>query len=242
MAFLHLGADRGITRADGESLAGHNWRAVKHGANGVTAVAHAWDRPDGVLIVEPAAGVHPTVRTDDVPKIEVAAATAVGDTLIMTADGRARPAPATGGYSLGRALTSAAANGVVSVELNIEAQFVSVHGLIAGADLSAATNLFKLVKSDTEATSVVVCSAVTDQVRGVLLTPAADNAAVEIGIAGLLPVRANGVLALGATVGTSDDGEGAATTTTTHYTIGQVVVAAANAGDTAVVVGNVVRL
>lgn len=230
------GIDVGTRRAIAD-LSGHQFRCVKFDAGGVNVVDHAWDRPDGVLLNNPKAGQAAVVRIVGIPKAVASAIVAVGDRLIMDEDGKVAPAPQHGGFIVGTALSDAtAADQVVTFVVDIEPQCLIVE-LLAGANLSAAANLFKLVEVDNEASSVNVCNNTADVIRGVLLNRPADNGIAKVGIAGILPVRANAALTLGAAVGTSTDGEGAGASGT-NPVIGIVIVAASAAGDTAVVLAS----
>ena len=103
--------------------------------------------------------------------------------------------------------------------------------LKAAADLSA--KQYHIVKL-ASATTVNVCSAITDVPIGVLLNNPASGEAAEICILGVSKIVADGTIAAGNLLGTSADGQAdaiAAGSDTTVYTIGQAI-GAASAGET----------
>lgn len=108
-----------------------------------------------------------------------------------------------------------------------EAAQIKFGQLTAGADLSAKQYHFVKLAS---ATTVDVCSAITDKPIGVLQnTPTAGQAA-EVCIFGITKVVADGILAAGNIIGTSNDGQADAIapgTDTTVYTMGQAIEVAA---------------
>lgn len=107
-----------------------------------------------------------------------------------------------------------------------------VFTLPAGADLSAAANQFKLVKLDGSG-NAVLCSAVTDVPIGVLQNTPASGDAASIMAVGISKVQGGGALAIGNLIGPNASGQAVAETPgtdTTHYVIGVVLEANANAG------------
>lgn len=106
-----------------------------------------------------------------------------------------------------------------------EGPMIMIPGLIAGADLSAASNQFKFVKLSANKT-VVVCTAVTDKPIGVLQnTPTSGQAATVCGL-GVTKVQGDADLGYGDEIGTSNDGQAAAYvagTDTTKYPCGTVI-------------------
>lgn len=105
--------------------------------------------------------------------------------------------------------------------------------LKAGADLSASSNQYKLVKLDANG-NAVLCSAVTDVPIGVLQNTPAQNDAATIGFDGITKVMGGAALAIGNAIGPDASGRAIAETAgtdTTHYVIGTVLVANAGAGD-----------
>lgn len=108
-----------------------------------------------------------------------------------------------------------------------EAAQIKFGQLTAGADLSAKQYHFVKLAS---ATTVDVCSAITDKPIGVLQNTPTSGQAAEVCIFGITKVVADGVLAAGNLIGTSSDGQAdaiAAGTDTTVYTMGQAIEAAA---------------
>ena len=104
--------------------------------------------------------------------------------------------------------------------------------LLAGADLSAESNLYKLVKLSTG--KVILTTGTTDIPFGVLITLGVEDAAVTVLRLGRTKINANEALSVGDKIGTSADGQAAPYvfgTDTTKYIIGDVIVAAGAAGD-----------
>jgi len=99
--------------------------------------------------------------------------------------------------------------------------------LTAGADLSAKQYHFVKMAS---ATTVDVCSAITDVPIGVLQNDPTSGNTATICIFGVTKVVADGTLAAGNVIGTSADGQAdaiVAGTDTTVYVMGQAITAAA---------------
>lgn len=97
---------------------------------------------------------------------------------------------------------------------------------IAGADLSAESNLWKFVKRNGTGRQVVLCSAVTDKPCGVLQTLATSGNVVTVMMLGQSKISGDANLAQGNMIGTSADGQAAAYafgTDTTKYIVGEVV-------------------
>jgi hypothetical protein len=102
---------------------------------------------------------------------------------------------------------------------------LTIPGLVAGADLSAATNQFRFVKLSA-ARTVVLCSAITDRPIGVLQNRPQNGEAATVCALGVSKVRGDANLANADLIGTSADGEAAAVTpgtSTTVYIAGQVI-------------------
>lgn len=102
---------------------------------------------------------------------------------------------------------------------------ICIPGLVAGADLSAATNQFRFVKLSA-ARTVVLCAAITDRPVGVLQNRPQNGEAAVVCAIGVSKLRGDANLANGDLIGTSADGEAAALTpgtSTTVFTAGQVV-------------------
>ena len=103
--------------------------------------------------------------------------------------------------------------------------------LTAGADLSSSQFYFVKLAS---ATTVDVCSAITDIPIGILQNTPESGETATIAIFGISKVSADGTLAAGNLIGTSADGLAdaiVAGTDTTVYVMGQAVTAA-SAGET----------
>ena len=112
-----------------------------------------------------------------------------------------------------------------------EAAQIRFGNLTAAADLSSKQYYFVKLAS---ATTVNVCSAITDIPIGVLQNTRESGEAAEVCIFGITKVSADGTLAAGNLIGTSADGQAdaiAAGTDTTVYTQGQAITAA-SAGET----------
>ena len=112
-----------------------------------------------------------------------------------------------------------------------EAAQIRFGNLTAAADLSSKQYYFVKLAS---ATTVNVCSAITDIPIGVLQNTPESGEAAEVCIFGITKVSADGTLAAGNLIGTSADGQAdaiAAGSDTTVYTQGQAITAA-SAGET----------
>jgi len=107
-----------------------------------------------------------------------------------------------------------------------EAAQIKLGQLTASADLSA--KQFHFVKL-ASATTVDVCSGVTDKPIGILQNSPASGQAAEICIFGITKVVSDGTTAAGNLIGTSSDGQAAVytTTDTTKYICGQAIEAGA---------------
>lgn len=99
---------------------------------------------------------------------------------------------------------------------------------VTGADLSAASNAYKVVKFDVNA-NVVAVAAITDIPAGVLYDTAIAGKAVPLAIGGIVKCVAGATIAAGAPVATKADGT-LQTAVTTQYVLGTARVAAV-AGD-----------
>lgn len=99
----------------------------------------------------------------------------------------------------------------------------------AGGDLSSKQYHFVKLNSSGQ---VVICSGVTDIPHGVLQNAPAQGQTAEVMCLGVSKVVSDGVVGVGALVGTSADGQAAAYvagTDTTKYPVGRHVGAAAGA-------------
>lgn len=108
-----------------------------------------------------------------------------------------------------------------------EAAQIKFGQVVAAADLSA--KQFHFVKL-ASATTVAVCSAITDKPIGVLQNSPTAGQSAEICIFGITKVVADGVLAAGNLIGTSADSQAdaiVAGTDTTVYVLGQAIEVAA---------------
>lgn len=113
-----------------------------------------------------------------------------------------------------------------------ESPQVSIGTLTAAADLSAKQYHFVKLAS---ATTVNVCTAVTDVPIGVLQNKPTSGQAAEVCLFGVSKVVADATLAAGNVIGTSADSQAQPLTVgteTTVYTCGQAI-EAASAGETA---------
>ena len=118
-----------------------------------------------------------------------------------------------------------------------EASQIRFGNLTAAADLSSKQYHFVKLAS---ATTVNVCTAITDIPIGILQNDPTSGQAAEICIFGISKVVADGTLAAGNTVGTSADSQCdaiVAGTDTTVYVMGQAFTAA-SAGETTTIFVN----
>lgn len=105
-----------------------------------------------------------------------------------------------------------------------DGQQITIPGLLAGADLSAATNQFKFVKL-TAAKTIDVCDDPTDLPIGVLQNRPNLNEAAEVVGIGVTKIQGDADLAYGDEIGTSTDGQAAAYTAanTTYFIVGRII-------------------
>ncbi len=107
---------------------------------------------------------------------------------------------------------------------------LKIPGLKAGADLSALANQYKFVKLDANG-DIVIPTAATDVVIGVLQNrPKAGEPAEVCGI-GVSKIQADAALAEGARIGTSADGQAVAKTVAAELVVGQLLTEAGGAGE-----------
>jgi hypothetical protein len=119
-----------------------------------------------------------------------------------------------------------------------EGSQLSLGTLTAAADLSAKQYHFVKLAS---ATTVNVCTAVTDVPVGVLQNTPTSGQAAEVVFLGISKVIADATLAAGNVIGTSADSQAqplVVGTETTVYTAGQAITAA-GAGETATALINI---
>lgn len=119
-----------------------------------------------------------------------------------------------------------------------ESSQLKIGTLTAAADLSAKQYHFVKLAS---ATTVNVCSAVTDVPIGVLQNTPTSGQSAEIVFMGVSKVIADATLAAGNVIGTSADAQAQPLTVgteTTVYTCGQAI-SAASAGETATALINI---
>jgi hypothetical protein len=88
----------------------------------------------------------------------------------------------------------------------------------AGADLSAAANLYKCVKLDSNG-NAVICSAITDKTIGSLQDLGKQGRAVPVSYEGIAKFKAGATIAAGDPVATKADGT-LQVAATTQYVIG----------------------
>lgn len=110
-----------------------------------------------------------------------------------------------------------------------EANLKLIPGLKAGADLSAATMQYKLVKLSAAGT-VIPCAATTDEPIGVLQNRPKSGEGADVAYAGVSKCRAGDEVTLGEPIGPDADGDGHGTTTANHYTIGKALTVTTGAG------------
>jgi len=113
-----------------------------------------------------------------------------------------------------------------------EAAQLKFGNLTAAADLSSKQYHFVKLAS---ATTVNVCTAITDLPIGILQNDPTSGQAAEVTIFGISKVVADGTLAAGNVIGTSADSQADAITrgTDTTVTVMGVAIEAASAGETA---------
>lgn len=107
---------------------------------------------------------------------------------------------------------------------------IKLPGLTAAADLSAKQYYFVKLAS---ATTVNVCSALTDVPIGVLQNTPTSGQAAEVLALGVSKVSGDENLAAGSLIGPSADGQAdirTIGTDTTHYVVGQVILDNSAAG------------
>lgn len=108
-----------------------------------------------------------------------------------------------------------------------------IPGLKAGADLSAETNRYRLVKLSA-ANTVVLCTAVTDKAVGVLQNRPLSGENAKVCAWGLTKVRGGAGLSVDDRIAPATDAEAVAVThgsDTTTYPIGTVLEGTSNAGE-----------
>src|SRR4051794_8128777 len=88
----------------------------------------------------------------------------------------------------------------------------------AGADLSAAANLYKVVKLDSSGNAVLT-AAITDVSFGILQDLGKQGQPVPVAVGGISKAKAGATIAAGAPVATKADGT-LQTAATTQYVIG----------------------
>jgi hypothetical protein len=116
-------------------------------------------------------------------------------------------------------------------------------GAVAGADLSAASTIFKFVKfSGTTSSAVVLCAATTDIPCGVLQAPAPTSDTgqpVEVTMLGETKLNDDGTSVASNIVGTNASGQ-STPILATMYPVGRIVVASGASGAFATAVVNCV--
>ncbi|CAB4145721.1 hypothetical protein UFOVP1219_70 [uncultured Caudovirales phage] len=110
-----------------------------------------------------------------------------------------------------------------------EGSQITIGTLTASADLSAKQYYFVKLAS---ATTVAVCSAVTDKPIGVLQNAPTSGQAAEVCVFGISKISLDGTTVAGNLLGTAADGQAAVytTTDTTKYVCGQAIEAGAANG------------
>ncbi len=102
---------------------------------------------------------------------------------------------------------------------------------IAGADLSSATASKYHIMKVSAANTVVISSAATDLLVGVLVNQPKSGMGADIVVAGTVQVYAGGTINLGDDVTADSAGAAVATTTTGNVVIGRANIEAAASGD-----------
>lgn len=110
-------------------------------------------------------------------------------------------------------------------------EYDTIPGLVAGADLSAAANQFKVVKLATTAGQVVLAaSSVLTQAFVLMNTPALGEAA-EVACGDIVKVQAGTAVSIGAQLGVNTTSRVVGHTTDNRFTIGKALEAATANGD-----------
>jgi hypothetical protein len=102
-----------------------------------------------------------------------------------------------------------------------QSQQTLIPGLKAGADLSAADKQYKFVKLSAKGT-VVLCTAITDKVVGVLQNRPASGEGADVCAIGLTKLQGDADLAVGVYVGPSTDSQ-AQVAVATQFPCGQII-------------------
>jgi hypothetical protein len=113
--------------------------------------------------------------------------------------------------------------------------------LKAGADLSAATNQYTLLKMSDDNT-VVQATAGADNIVGILQNCPANGAAASVCIGGRSKLRASAAIADGAAVTATTGGKGVTTTTAGNCIAGRAVTTVANADEIVEVLIDITRV
>lgn len=100
----------------------------------------------------------------------------------------------------------------------------------AGADLSAADKLYSAVKLSGDNT-VVLATAGTDKIIGVLQNRPVQGEAAAVAVFGKVKMVASAAISAGAYVTATAGGQAVATTTPGHWVIGIALTTAANANE-----------
>jgi hypothetical protein len=99
---------------------------------------------------------------------------------------------------------------------------------LAGADLSAAANIYKIVEGNQN--SVTLANADTDIHLGILESLNIQGAPVDIAIAGVAKIRVSGIISAGVLIAADTDGRGKAAASGDRY-IGVLMEASTAAND-----------
>jgi hypothetical protein len=157
------------------------------------------ERPLGVIDNEPASGASVALSVSGRVRVAAGAAIVFGQELMCDATGRAIPALDRDGWVIGIATGAAAGAGSeVSCLLGFKYQQKGVQQYIAGANLSAATNIGLLVKMGAADGKVILASVSGEQCLGVITSGGALNAAIMVQTFGRATVTSGAAITRGA--------------------------------------------
>ena len=107
--------------------------------------------------------------------------------------------------------------------------YFTIPGKLAGADLSSSQ--YKIVKFASTAGEVVLASAATDNIAGVLMNDPADGEVAEVAYLGIAKVQCEASQSEGAWVAASTTGRAKVTSTANDDVVGKLLKASTSAGD-----------
>lgn len=108
-------------------------------------------------------------------------------------------------------------------------QYWTIPGVVAGGDLSSSQ--YKIVKWASTAGAVIVASAATDNLLGVLMNDPTEGQAAEVAVLGIAKVQAEASTAVTAWISSSTTARAKATTSANDDVLGKLLEASVTAGD-----------